>query len=482
MQRNFISNLAFLIFLNLIVKPFWIFGIDRSVQNAVGADEYGVYFAIFNYTFLFHILLDMGINNFNNRAIAREQGLVNSYLLNMLFIKCLLAVVYVVLCFAGMSTLKLAPDKMPLLWCMVFNQILVSFVLYFRSNLQGLHLFRRDSLMSILDRGLMILICALLLWSSFFPHPFKIEWFVYAQTVAYLATAWVSFFLVFRQTSRLKFQLNRQLIVQIFKESYPFALLGLLMSIYNRVDAVMLKNLLSDEIGRTEAGIYAAAYRLLDAANMIAVLFATLLLPMFSRMLKKEEKVAALVSFSARLLFTFSVMGAVLCYGFQNEWMNWLYTDATPYYATIFGYLMMSFIAISSVYVYGTLLTANGSLWQLNGIAIGGVVLNIALNYYLIPEYKALGATQATVITQGLVAFIHIVVAVRVLKLPVSVRGILKLLLYFSSCIAIAYGVMQLNWDWRIRFVLGCGLCLAWAMAISVLDLREMKRLYLKKE
>ena len=57
-NRQFISNITFLVFVNLIVKPFWIFGIDRTVQNAVGAEQYGTYFALFNFTMLFHILLD----------------------------------------------------------------------------------------------------------------------------------------------------------------------------------------------------------------------------------------------------------------------------------------------------------------------------------------------------------------------------------------------------------------------------------------
>jgi len=46
MKRKFITNLALVIFLNLLVKPFWIFGIDRTVQNVVGAESYGLYFSL----------------------------------------------------------------------------------------------------------------------------------------------------------------------------------------------------------------------------------------------------------------------------------------------------------------------------------------------------------------------------------------------------------------------------------------------------
>ena len=69
MQKKFVTNLALLLFLNLLIKPFWILGIDRSVQNSVGAADYGMYFALFNFSFLLNIILDFGITNFNNKNI-----------------------------------------------------------------------------------------------------------------------------------------------------------------------------------------------------------------------------------------------------------------------------------------------------------------------------------------------------------------------------------------------------------------------------
>ena len=45
MQRTFLTNLALLLVLNLLVKPFYILGIDAGVQDAVGAEGYGAYAA-----------------------------------------------------------------------------------------------------------------------------------------------------------------------------------------------------------------------------------------------------------------------------------------------------------------------------------------------------------------------------------------------------------------------------------------------------
>ena len=51
MQKKYLKNLALLIFLNLLVKPFWILGVDREVQNVVGTSEYGFYSVILNFSF-----------------------------------------------------------------------------------------------------------------------------------------------------------------------------------------------------------------------------------------------------------------------------------------------------------------------------------------------------------------------------------------------------------------------------------------------
>ena len=59
MQKKFVSSLLLLLLLNVLVKPLWIFGIDLTVQNRVGAEAYGLYAAIFSFTMIFNIVLDL---------------------------------------------------------------------------------------------------------------------------------------------------------------------------------------------------------------------------------------------------------------------------------------------------------------------------------------------------------------------------------------------------------------------------------------
>jgi hypothetical protein len=80
MQRTFLLNLLLLLALNLLVKPFYLLGIDAGVQDAVGASTYGTYAALLSLSFLLNIVLDLGITNYTTRHIAQHTHLMGKYL------------------------------------------------------------------------------------------------------------------------------------------------------------------------------------------------------------------------------------------------------------------------------------------------------------------------------------------------------------------------------------------------------------------
>ena len=204
MKHKLITNLILLVFLNLLVKPFWIFGIDRTVQNAVGDESYGLYFALFNFSMILNILLDAGITNYNNRNIAQHNFLLPKHFSNIVGLKLLLAIVYAVFSLGVALIIGYNKIQFHLLLFLILNQFLISFILYLRSNISALHLFRTDSFISVLDRSIMIVICSILLFHPFFKPFFTIEWFVYAQTVGYAFTALVTFLLVLNKSGNIR--------------------------------------------------------------------------------------------------------------------------------------------------------------------------------------------------------------------------------------------------------------------------------------
>ncbi len=419
-QKDFIFNIILLIFLNLLIKPFWILGIDVGVQNSVGAENYGLYFAVFNFTYLFNMLLDMGITNFNNRNIARHQQLLHKHLSGIITLKLLLGVVYMAVVFVVALIIGYRGLQLWFLFWMAINQFLNAFILYLRSNISALLMFKTDSCLSVMDRLLMIIFCGILLWGGVTNEPFRIEWFIYCQTVAYVLTALTALAIVVTKGRVTRLSWNPTFFLMILKKSLPFAILFLLMSFYNRIDSVMLERLLPMGVGASEAGIYASAFRLLDALVMIAYLFSVILLPLFSKMLKNNENITPIVKSSFSLLFLFSVTSVVLLECFRLPVMDLLYKEHVEESSAVFRFLIAGIIPISFTYIFGTMLTANGNMKLLNITAIAGIVVNMAVNLILIPRMQAEGAAIASLSTQSVVAVLQVAIAFRQLKVPVN--------------------------------------------------------------
>ncbi len=472
MQNRFIKNIIFLLFLNLLVKPFWILGIDREVQNLLGDASYGTYQALFNFSYLFYILLDLGITNCNSRAIAPDPKNLSKHFGGLTEIKMLLGLLYAVVIFVvGYFCGYNEGLKLKLLcWCGL-NQVLLSFILFLRSNIQGLLLFKQDSILSVFDRVLAIVIMGLVLWSGWFPREhFNAIWYLQAQTVAYIVTLVLALTIVLRHAERLTFKINFQFFKEILRQSLPFALLVLLMSVYSRIEPVLLERLLDDK--GVQAGIYSRAYRLFDAGNNISNLFAIMLLPMFAATLKNKLEMNNLVKTSFNVILAMAGIVMVMCVFYSQEIMQLMYNpEATEteavyqarigQYANVFPLLMGSFFCLSTTYVFGTLLTANGSLKQLNLVAAAGVIINILLNLIVIPRFKAVGAACTSLCVQTVTAFLQYLLAKRILKFEMGGRYWFHVILFMATVVLVTFLVKQLNVNWMIgfgiAFVVNCG-------------------------
>ena len=451
MRRAFLTNLL-LLALNLLVKPFYILGIDAGVQRAVGAEAYGLYAALLSLGFLLNIVLDLGITNYNTRHIAQHTPLMGKYVGGVAAMRGGLMLAYALLTVGAGIALGYQGAQLGMLGWLVLNQALVASILYLRSNIQGAQRFRQDSLLSVLDRALLIIGVGWLLWGRAGGAPFRIEWFVWAQTAAYGITLLVAVVLVRRLSGPLRVAWKPAFSWVVIKRSFPFALLILLMTFYYRIDTVMIERLLPE--GAAQAGIYYQGFRWFEALNMLGYLVAGLLLPMFSRMLKEHADVSSLTALAFKLMLASSLGVAVFGTWHAEEVMALLYREHTSEAAPVFALLMWSFVAVCTTYVFGTLLTAAGSLRWLNWMAAGGAALNIALNLVLIPRMQAEGAAWAALTSQVLTAVVQLLLAVRAQRLVGMALIALR---------ALTHGAVLIGLAWLID---GAGLALHWAAAL----------------
>src|SRR5690606_23937294 len=141
------------------------FGIDRTVQNTV-PEDYGMDFVLFNISLLFNIMLDLGITNFNNKHITQNNNLLTKYFSWITVFKMMMFVIYLVVTFGVGWVMGYDSERFFVLLFLSINQFLVSFIQYLRSNITALQLYKTDSFLSVLDKTLMIVFCAILLWGN----------------------------------------------------------------------------------------------------------------------------------------------------------------------------------------------------------------------------------------------------------------------------------------------------------------------------
>jgi O-antigen/teichoic acid export membrane protein len=477
LKRNFVTNLALLLFLNLLIKPVYAFGIDVGVQNALGAQTYGNYFILLNFSLIFQILLDLGIENFTRREIAQHGHLLNKYFSNILPLKIILGIIYYAVCTIIGFFLGWDFNEFRLLLILLFNQFLASFILYFRANLGGLHLFWADSIISVVDRFIVILICGVLLINPVTRHAFHIEWLIYSQTIAYLIAAIIAFGLVFTRARLKRFKFNSKYYRAFLRRSLPYALLILLMATYIRIDSVLLGKLLVN--GKEQAGIYAQSFRIIEILTNYGYLFTIILLPVFSRMIQHGESVEHITRLSFTMLFVPALVVAFGCLSYRYEIIGLLYNEHVQNSARVFGILIFSFLGICMTYIFGTLLTANGSLRQLNIMACMALIINLGLNFLLIRRFGILGAATSSMATQLFTSIYQLLLVKRIFRFNTDYSlltrlGIFIILLAMSSFLLRGF---------PIRWVYSFGLYLIWgailAFITGLLNLKSMFRLVL---
>jgi O-antigen/teichoic acid export membrane protein len=427
------------------VKPISIFAIDAAVQNIVG-QQYGIYFAFFNFSLIISIVFDFGVNNYSTRLSAQNLPEAKKIFSTILGLRFLLMLGYL----AGIGLLKvfitLSWTEYRLILLLGLNQFLIANISFFRSYFAGLQRFRIDAFLSVLDRLLLIISVGYIIYV--YPDGFKlidIESYSIYQFMCYALSFIVAGSLaIYFIKPKLEWPRLSELL-PVVKKSLPFALLIVLMMLYTRLDALLLLHFSVN--GQQEAAYYAQAFRLIDALYMFAMVFAGLLFPMFAKMLKENPSaIAPLVSQASKLLLGSSLAFIVFSLLRGGLLIDLIYSDTSVDSGGILFLLSIAFFGMASNLIYGSLLTANGSLKVLNIISFVGFLVNLSLNLILIPKVLNGGAVIAAgvaALTQILVALAQAIYCKRLFALPFIDRHFYR---YALLVFALVFWFVVVDW------------------------------------
>ena len=196
--------------------------------------------------------------------------------------------------------------------------------------------------------------------------------------------------------SGFAWKFNKSTALSLLKDSWPLILMGVIISIYTKLDQIMIKEMMGTEA----VGQYAAAVRISEAWYFIPMVIASSLFPAIINGKKQSE-----VIYYTRLQNLYDLMiwisiAIALPMTFMSDWViNLLYGAQ---YNQAGGVLMIHIwtgLNLSIGMVWGKwIVSENKQIISLYGYTLG-IFVNVFLNYLLIKEYGIQGAAFATLIT-----------------------------------------------------------------------------------
>jgi O-antigen/teichoic acid export membrane protein len=362
------------------------------IARYLGTLGYGeLQFAI-AFASMFQFAIDLGFNGLLIREIAADHNKARKYAENVLSLRVILALA----CYAVLAILVVFINKpVEIKWLVLLAGIQLVFLtaIDFCSALfQAFEKIYLRAVMRMLYHLVFAVACV---------YVFAVKGGVLQFMEAYAISAGIAFLAAFAvaqfKFTRFSFGFDFVFWKKIIVNMLPFASIAIVVTIYNRVDMVMLSFMNGEEA----VGIYAAAFNVYSAFQLLPVLAISAGYATLARTFKHNLSAFRLLAkhyFWA--LFAVGIVAGIITAVIAHPLVYYVFGGkflASGYALQVFGVCLFSG---TLVYFLGTFFIITGmQKWYLK-VLFMALLLNVGLNYVLISRFSYVGAVIATLATQ----------------------------------------------------------------------------------
>jgi len=376
--QKYFKNTSWL-FAEKILRILISFLVTVLVIRYLGPEQFGLLSYAISFYGLFAAISVLGLENISIRELVKYPEKRDSILGSVFLLRLVGGIVTIILIALTLFISGERTDISILILIISTSAIFQSFSVidyYFRSEVRAKYSVYAMTASVLFTSSLKILLIILEAPLIYFAIVFSAEFFIAAA----------GFLLVYKHNKLkiINWKFQKELALSLLKDSWPLILTGLVVSVYMKIDQVMIKNMLNNVAIALTNSLFPAIVNAKKVSNKFY----------FNRMQKLYDILAWMAISIAVPVSIFSKDIIIIIFG--NEFQS-----AAPVLTIYIWAGVAVFLGVASSQY---LVTENFTKLSFSRSLIG-MVINVILNLVLIPKYGIVGAAYATLISYSLAVF-----------------------------------------------------------------------------
>lgn len=360
------------------------------VARYLGPRDFGLMNYVISYVTLFSVLAKFGLDNIEIRELAKEGSNKNEILGTAFSIRMFFALITIILVF--ITLLVFESDTFTFIMVMVYSLSLILNSLnvirnYFTAIVYNEYVVKSEIARTLIGAAIKVL---LLLIKA------PLEWFIIAITFDFVLIDAGFIYSYRKKVGSLKeWKFKKTVAKYLVKESFPILLSAAAIVIYQRIDQIMIRNMIDEQA----LGQFAVAVKISEIGVFIPTVISQTIMPL---LVKAHQESKTLYNIKRAKFMDIMVWGPFLL-------SLGLFLLAKPAVIVLFGEEYFDAIKVLQILSWKIFLVsifiASSQLIVLEGIqkyhvftSIGGCIISVVLNLILIPNYGIIGSSWTIII------------------------------------------------------------------------------------
>ena len=372
----------------------------------LGASGFGIISFALALGAILSIFTELGLSTLTIREVSRDKSLANKYIGNTLALKLILSIITITVLVLAVILGHYSPQISEVIYYITLSFVVGAFTSIFYSIFQAYEKMEYQSIGQIINSIVMFLGILLIIYYQRTIVEFGLIYLIasiISLIYGFIICVWkfvlpkIEIDLNLWKSALTKIELDTNLWKFLIIEAVPLAISSIFLLIAFKIDTILLTWI----NGATAAGLYNAAYGLMTALMFVPFAYVSAIFPLLSRLNVSSKE---LLKYSYEKSFKYLIiLGLPIAVGttlLASPIILLIYKSGFSQSIAALQILIWAIPIIFVNYILGTAINSINKQRETVKTTLIAMLLNIVLNYLLLPTYGLIAACYVTVLTE----------------------------------------------------------------------------------